>query len=289
MKVKVCPAWRIALVLGVLLKVNGQCEAELKKLVAQEPREAGYCFSTWTCADLLRELIQKGFEAVSCETIRAHLQALGYRVRRPVLSIASPDPDYKQKVRKLKKYQKQAKTGEILLYYQDEIDLNLLPGILRCWTLQGVQRKIPTPGVNQKQYGFGAVNYVSGQTLHRMEERKNSAGFCAFIEQFMQTVTQAPDYHGQQIVLVVDNFIIHHSRKTQEFLEKYADQLLLFRLPTYSPWLNLIERLWKHLRRKVTHNHLFASITELVKAVCSFLEALNATPQLTLSVIGVTE
>lgn len=289
MKVKVCPAWRTALVPGVFPKVNGQCEAELKKLVEQEPREAGYSFSTWTCADLLRELVKKGFEAVSGETIRVHLHALGYRVRRPVLSIASPDPDYRQKVKKLEKYQKQAKNGDILLYYQDEIDLNLLPGIMRCWTLQGVQRKVSTPGVNQKCYGFGAVNYVSGQTVHRIEEHKNSAGFCAFIEQFMHTVTQAADYHDQKIVLVVDNFIIHRSRKTQEFLEKYKDQLLLFMLPTYSPWLNLIERLWKHLRRKVTHNHLFASIAELVKAVCSFLEDLNATPQLTLSVIGATE
>lgn len=275
--------------MGVLPKVTGQCKAELKKLVEQEPRKAGYSFSSWTCADLLHELIRKGFEAVSSETIRAHLHTLGYRVRRPVLSIASPDPEYRQKVKSLKKYQKQAKNGEILLYYQDEIDLNLLPGIMRCWTLEGVQRKVPTPGQNQKQYGFGAVNYVSGQTVHCIEERKNSVGFCAFIEQFMQTVTQAPDYHGQKIVVVVDNFIIHRSRKTQEFLEKYRDHLLLFLLPTYSPWLNLIERLWKHLRRKVTHNHLFASIAELVTAVCSFLEALNATPQLTLSVIGATE
>ena len=289
MKVKAYPAWRTALVLGVVPKVNGRCETELQKLVEQEPRDAGYSFSTWTCADLLHELIRKGFQAVSCETIRVHLHALGYRVRRPVLSIASPDPEYKQKAKKLERYKKQAKNGEVLLYYQDEIDLNLLPGIMRCWTLEGVQRKVPTPGLNQKQYGFGAVNYVSGQTVHRIEERKNSIGFCAFIEQFLQTVTQVPDYHGQKIVLVVDNFIIHRSRKTQEFLAQYADRLLLFMLPTYSPWLNLIERLWKHLRRKITHNHLFTSIEELVKAVGSFLEALNATPQLTLSVIGATE
>ena len=94
---------------GVLPKVNGGCEAELKKLVEQEPREAGYSFSTWTCADLLSELVKKGLEAVSSETIRAHLHALGYGVRRPVLRIASPDPAYKQKVKKLKRYQKQAK------------------------------------------------------------------------------------------------------------------------------------------------------------------------------------
>jgi hypothetical protein len=82
----------------------------LQKLVEQEPREAGYCFSTWTCADLLHELIRKGFEAVSTETIRAHLHALGYRVRRPVLSIASPDPEYQQKAKKLKSIRNKRKT-----------------------------------------------------------------------------------------------------------------------------------------------------------------------------------
>jgi transposase len=146
-----------------------------------------------------------------------------------------------------------------------------------------------TPGLNQKCYGFGAVNYVSGQTLHRIEEHKDSASFCAFVEQFMQTVIQSPDYHGQRIILVVDNFRIHTSKKTLEFLKKYAEQLTLFMLPTYSPWLNLIERLWKHLRRKVTHNHLFQNILQLVEAVCSFLHTLNQSPTLVLSIIGATE
>lgn len=272
--------------MGVVPKVTGQCKAALQKLVDQEPRQAGYSFSSWTCADLVRELVKNGFEAVSRETIRVHLHALGYRVLRPVLSIASPDPEYRCKAKRLEKYKKQAKNGELLLYFQDEFDLNLLPGIQRCWTQRGSQRKVMTPGLNQKRYGFGAVNYVSGQTLHRIEEHKDSAGFCAFVEQFMHTVTHSPDYHGQTIILVVDNFRIHTSKKTLEFLKKYADQLILFRLPTYSPWLNLIERLWKHLRRKVTHNHLFHSIAQLVQAVRTFLNALNHSPTLTLAIIG---
>lgn len=189
MKVRVCPAWRTALALGVIPKVNGRCETELKKLVEQEPRKAGHPFSTWTCADLLRELVRCGFEKVSCETIRVHLHTLGYRVLRPVLSIASPDPDYQKKVKKLEKYKNQAKNGEVLLYFQDEIDLNLLPGILRCWTLRGTQRKVMTPGVNVKRYGFGAVNYLTGKTVHQIADHKNSASFCAFVKQFMQTVT----------------------------------------------------------------------------------------------------
>ena len=95
--------------MGVVPKVTGRCKAALQKLVEQEPRQAGYPFSSWTCVELVRELVKKGFEAVSCETIRVHLHALGYRVLRPVLSIASPDPDYRRKVKQLEKYKNKQK------------------------------------------------------------------------------------------------------------------------------------------------------------------------------------
>jgi hypothetical protein len=39
--------------------------------------------------------------------------------------------------------------GEILLYHQDEFDENPLPGMLRCWSSKGGQRKVPTPDANQ--------------------------------------------------------------------------------------------------------------------------------------------
>ena len=62
--------------------------------VETSPRECGQAFSTWACADLASYLEHKGYPPVSDETVRRHLQALGYRVIRPVLTISSPDPDY---------------------------------------------------------------------------------------------------------------------------------------------------------------------------------------------------
>ena len=109
--------------------MNGRCEAELKKLVEQEPRQAGYNFSTWVSSDLVRELVKKGFEKVSCETIRVHLHTLGYRVLRPVISIASPDPDYQKKVKKLDEYKKQCIGQQKLdnrVLYRDESKTVLL-------------------------------------------------------------------------------------------------------------------------------------------------------------------
>jgi hypothetical protein len=62
----------------------------------------------------------------------------------------------------------------MILLYEDEVDLNLLPGVIRCWTKRGQQRRILTPGQNQKRYGFGAVNFISGQLTYRVAERKTA-------------------------------------------------------------------------------------------------------------------
>jgi transposase len=41
----------------------------------------------------------------------------------------------------------------------------------------------------------------------------------------------------------------------------------LYRLPSYSPQLNLIERFWRVLRRRATHNRLFLTMAELRTAL----------------------
>ncbi len=43
------------------------------------------------------------------------------------------------------------------------------------------------------------------------------------------------------------------------------------RLPSYSPQLNPIERLWKLLRRRATHNRLFDTLADLRQSIRSSL------------------
>jgi transposase len=206
-----------------------------------------------------------------------------------VLSINSPDEQYETKAAHLKKCQQLARDGKMILLYEDKVDLNLLPGIIRCWTRRGSQRKILTPGKNVKRYGFGVVNFVTGRLTYQVGEHKNSDGFIALFEQVVAQYCPGKTYSGPKIGLVVDNYIIHRSKKTQAILDKYADRIEIVALPTYSPKLNVIELLWKYLRRKVTHNHLFASIEKLVDAALEFLKSLNEKPAEVLSVIGCSE
>jgi transposase len=68
------------------------------------------------------------------------------------------------------------------------------------------------------------------------------------------------------VVLVIDNAPWHRGAAVAKAL---ADNphLGLYRLPSYSPKLNPIERFWKVLRRRATHNRLFDTLAELKTSV----------------------
>ena len=71
---------------------------------------------------------------------------------------------------------------------------------------------------------------------------------------------------GKPVVMTIDNAPWHRGGGIAEVLAAHP-QLHLYRLPSYSPQLNPIERLWRVLRRRATHNRLFASMPELRTAL----------------------
>ena len=50
--------------------------------------------------------------------------------------------------------------------------------------------------------------------------------------------------------------------------------LMLMPQPTYSPELNPQERIWKWMRRVVTHNHWFETLREEIQARRDFFRSL---------------
>lgn len=93
----------------------------------------------------------------------------------------------------------------------DERDRNLLPGAVRCWTRIGKQRKIPTPGTNQKWYGFGAVNFVTVELTTQIGEHKDSNGYYAMVNAFFSD----PTAHLQTVLSIIGNTRRPSKRKPQ--------------------------------------------------------------------------
>jgi transposase len=61
--------------------------------------------------------------------------------------------------------------------------------------------------------------------------------------------------------------------------------LELYPLPSYSPQLQVIERFWKGLRRRATHNRLFPTLAQLRRTVRNSLCYYQTLKQRVLSVI----
>jgi putative transposase len=269
-----------------LRKADDLYDQRLDAPVDREPRSLGQRFASWTRDTLGEYLAEKLNVVVADSTVGRHLRRLGWTLVRPALSIHSPDPSYVVKAAELALRKVRARQGEITLLFEDEHDLNVLPGVIRCWTRVGEQRKIPTPGTHRKRHVFGAVDFVKGALVTHIAERKNSQGCCELVEAIVERYCPGSVWNGPTVVLVVDNYVVHKSKVTRAVLAKYADRLEVFCLPTYSPKLNVIEWIWKYLRSKVTHTHRFASIEALVEAVGQFLMELAADPTKVLSMIG---
>jgi transposase len=264
-------------------KITEEFLKKLLELVESDPRDLGYPFSTWTAELLAMALQEQTGLQVSESSVRRTLHGQGYSVQRPVLSVSSPDPEYEQKCARLQELQRRAEAGEIELYYEDEVDLALLPGVMRCWSKQGQQRKIETPRQNNKHYGAGLIQWVSGKLSWATSDHKQNALFRSVLAQVVEPA------HAQPIrkkYVGVDTYRIHFAKPVQAFLAEHQDEVELVCLSTYSPKLNPVERFWKHLRRQVTHTHFFQTMERLMEAVLSFFQDMAASPESVRSVAG---
>jgi len=82
---------------------------------------------------------------------------------------------------------------------------------------------------------------------------------------------------AKTITLIVDNYIIHRSKKAQRWLESNPKFKLLFQ-PVYSPWHNKIELLWHSPHETVTRNHSCKSMEELMERVEHFMDTASPFP-----------
>lgn len=167
-----------------------------------------------------------------------------------------------------------------MFYYADEFNLTWLPTLIAMWSPKGQQIMIPTPGQAKKHYGIGAVNYYSGETVVLVRKRKRRKEIAELLEALLE---KHPD---ETIYVAWDNAVTHQDDEVEAVVRGAAGRLILLYLPTYSPWLNPIEMLWRYFRRQVTHCELFISIKALIQATYDFFEQCNQQPERVLSAIG---
>ena len=115
-------------------------------------------------------------------------------------------------------------TAEVLDVDQAELALN--PTRTRVWAPIGMPWAVETPGSNQKQPLFGAVNSRTGQTHFLRRSHKRRADFQAFVDQVLIPAYPEADF----LFLIVDGSSIYTSKSTQQWLAQ-RPQVVLVPLP----------------------------------------------------------
>lgn len=173
-----------------------------------------------------------------------------------------------------------------ILLFGDSAVVSLLPTITRCWTRIGQQRAIATPGVKaEKQWDWGAVNVITGQTVHLLHPRRNNVGIRRLLAVIARQY-QLVDHPERQIILVLDNDKAHKANVVRRLLTKHNHQIRIEWLPAYSPELNPQEDIWQQMRRRVTHNYYFEDMQPMSVAINEFHEELQSSPQKVLQLVS---
>ena len=174
----------------------------------------------------------------------------------------------KKAIDDLDAYKQRAQAGEIRLFLLDEIKLTLLATITRMWSKTGIQSQIRTDDNHDRCYGYTAIDWVSCKTHYRISTDFNATEFEAFISQIVK------QYPAQTCVIALDNARPHGYFKLHGEV-KVSNHLYFYFFPPYSAAeLNPVEDVFRFFRHKVTHNHYFAQITDLIEAARNFFRYL---------------
>jgi transposase len=137
-----------------------------------------------------------------------------------------------------------------------------------CWQTKGKQGTVVIPSnTGRKRISvLGAVNAITGSCTTIITE--NNCDKDMVIATFNEIKKEYSD--DKEIVIILDNAPYNHSYKTIEESSLLGIRLIF--LPTYSPNLNLIERLWKFLKKVVLKNKYYKTYLEFKKAIEAFFE-----------------
>jgi transposase len=156
---------------------------------------------------------------------------------------------------------------------QDEARFPMVPTLAATLGVKGYRPIVGTRDCKDLLYVFAVVNLISAalhtNTLESPHDAKRKTGQSktrrlqeAFAAHLRHVGRVYPRERYPRVVLVIDNAPWHRGQPIDEALRDNP-HLEFKRLPSYSPRLNPIERFWKKLRRRATHNRLFDTLADL--------------------------
>jgi transposase len=128
-----------------------------------------------------------------------------------------------------------------------------------------------------RRYGttslFAALDLVSGQVISECHRQHRTSEFRRFLQRIDREVPAELDVH-----LVVDNYSTHKTPAIKRWLLQHPRFQLHF-VPTYSSWLNLVERWFAELTEKWIRRGTHRSTLALERSIREWVADWNQNPR----------
>jgi transposase len=177
------------------------------------------------------------------------LQTCGLGIHGARARLFSPDPDYRSKVRHLHRCLRDAARhpDTVGALFLDEFGYHRWPEVAPTWGPAAAVAQ--RAGNNQQWRTIGALNALTGQVNYL-------DGYIVGRQQVIQFYAQLNHTYLalDRLYVIQDNWNIHTHPDVLSALVKYP-RITPVWLPTYAPWLNPIEKLWRWLRQDVLKMH----------------------------------
>ena len=163
---------------------------------------------------------------------------------------------------------KTAKEKDAAIVFVDEVSFAWWGSLARTWAPMGKQPVVKTTGRRKGLKIFGAIEFQSGKFVNmETPEKFNGETYLQFHEHLLS-------HYKQPVILIEDGAPYHRSRLVKEYRENQErkGRLFVFRLPSFSPDFNPIEKLWKNTKRDATHLRYFKTFEQLREAVLRVFE-----------------
>ena len=120
---------------------------------------------------------------------------------------------------------------------------------------------------------FAALDVASGTVISSLHRRHRHQEFLKFLRTIDRNVPAALDVH-----LICDNYGTHKTPEIRRWLLRHP-RFHLHLTPTYSSWLNLVERWFAELTTRKLRRSAHRSVAELEADITAWIQAWNQDPK----------
>jgi putative transposase len=234
----------------------------IRKTLQSQPRDGS---THWSVRSAARE------SGISKSSVQRYFELFGMQPHRSESFKLSTDPFFIEKLRDVAGLYLNPPENAVVLSVDEKS---------QCQALERTQPMLPlglgyVEGLTHdyKRHGtttlFAALDVLKGTVLTECKPRHRHQEFLSFLRRIEKSVPERLDVH-----LIVDNYSTHKHPRVKAWLARRPRWHIHF-IPTYSSWLNQVERFFGHITEKAIRRGSFRSVKELVAKIDHFVTHYN--------------